>query len=60
LLFLLILTPFNTGDGTWYTTVNWLYLAGAFISTIGLILLSRLQSVRTTYVGPIEESHAVL
>jgi hypothetical protein len=58
-LLLMIITPFNTADGFWLTTVLWFELIGATISTIGLILLSRAVTVRTPTTEPVEDSPAL-
>ncbi len=57
-LLLMIITPFNSGDGFWLTTVTWFQLIGAAVSTIGLLLLSRLIIVRTPNIEPFVESSA--
>jgi hypothetical protein len=54
----MIITPFNSGDGFWLTTVTWFQLIGAAVSTIGLLLLSRLIIVRTPNIEPFVESSA--
>jgi hypothetical protein len=58
ILFLLIITPINAGDGFWLTTVTWFELIGAFVSTIGLILLSRTVMVRPPITEPAMELRA--
>jgi hypothetical protein len=55
LFWLLVITPFNSGDGFWLTTVMWFQLIGAFISSIGLVLLAGVISVRRPASEPIEE-----
>jgi hypothetical protein len=59
ILWLILITPFNARDGFWLTTVTWFDLIGAFISAIGLFLLSRLVTVRTPVIELVEESPAV-
>lgn len=49
-LYLLLITPFRNLGSFWLTSVFWFELVGAFISAVGLLLLSRTLSVReTTY-----------
>ena len=54
-LLLFLITPFRSLGGFWLTSVLWLELVGALISALGLFLLSRTLSVRTTTVEPISD-----
>jgi ABC-type antimicrobial peptide transport system permease subunit len=47
-LILFLITPFRTFGGFWLTSVLWLQLVGAFISALGLFLLSRTLRARIT------------
>jgi hypothetical protein len=46
ILFLFIVTPFQSFGGFWETSQPWLQLVGAFVSCIGLFVLSRTLSAR--------------
>jgi hypothetical protein len=59
IFWIFLITPFNAGDGFWYTTSMWFDLIGAGISSIGLFLLSRSVTVRTPVIDPVEESPAL-
>jgi hypothetical protein len=58
-LILSIITPFRSLGGYWLTSVFWLELVGAFISALGLFLLSRMLSVRGTTVEPVSDGDAL-
>lgn len=47
-LILFLITPFRTFGDFWLTSVLWLQLVGAFISAVGLFLLSRTLRARIT------------
>jgi len=58
-LILFLITPFRSFGGFWLTSVLWLELVGAFVSALGLFLLSRTLSVRVTTVEPVSDVDAL-
>src|ERR1700722_7562593 len=59
IFWLFVITPFNTVDGFWYTTVMWFQLIRAFVTMIGLFLLSRSVTVRMPVAEPVQEPSAL-
>jgi|SRR5665213_1349908 len=58
-LILFLITPFRTLGGFWLTSVLWMQMVGAFVSALGLFLLSRTLSVRATSVEPVSDVGAL-
>jgi hypothetical protein len=58
-LILFLITPFRSLGGFWLTSVFWVELVGAFITALGLFLLSRTLSGRVTTVEPVSDVDAL-
>ena len=58
-LVVFLITPFRTFGGFWMTSVLWFELVGAFVSALGLFLLSRTLSTRVIALAPVTDTTAL-